>query len=549
MAYLELSGPTTNSCSYEVYLSSSFNQSNYKEVRITSTDYDNSTSDVRRYVAYNTAPTSGTSRYVRGTIDDGMSAGRTYTLYAYAQAVNGTWYRAGTDTITMQDEAVSEKKFDYGISSLEVVTAEPYKIGDEIRIRVKVKNYRAASGPDYKIELRDKDGSLVERKYKTALDGEEYVTTSLYPVLKSEEVQNNQIKYTITIKADESGWTERDFSDNEKTVVIDVEAPAAPEKISENVSVNDQITSGQKWYYVTFAEAGKANFFLQPQSSSLDVDLRVYKSDQTTRLASSTNNVGEDDMISGIAVAAGERYYIKVSYVKGSGSYMLRCKNYPATNNVMDKLKDNTSLGLTQSKKNTMIKMGTVLLDAGFELGFVAGVLGNIQYEADTGLFESSAYNSNPSAKPAYLKYVDTHFDYATKFSGKNIKNVGIKATKELIDKCAAVNYQGKFGLGCVQWTGGRTMTLINCYISVCGANAFPTAEQCYEAEAKLIVDEFKNAYNSVYTEWRNNFKNSANAGYEAGSLVCRKYEIPAGYQQKAITRGNSAQAIYNVLK
>lgn len=45
---------------------------------------------------------SSSSQYVTGIINNGMSAGRTYTLYAYAQAQNGTWYLAGSDTITMK---------------------------------------------------------------------------------------------------------------------------------------------------------------------------------------------------------------------------------------------------------------------------------------------------------------------------------------------------------------------------------------------------------------------------------------------------------------
>lgn len=104
MPHLILSNPTTNSCNYEIYLSNYFNQTYYKQVRITSTNHGAETSNVPSYVVSKTAPSSGTDRYVRGIIDNGMSPGRTYTLYAYAQAQNSTWYLAGSDTITTKSE-------------------------------------------------------------------------------------------------------------------------------------------------------------------------------------------------------------------------------------------------------------------------------------------------------------------------------------------------------------------------------------------------------------------------------------------------------------
>lgn len=550
MSYLELSNPTTNSCDYEVYLSSSFNQDNYNELRITSTDYGKSASRISRYVVYKDAPRNGTSRYVRGVVDDGMSPGRRYTLYAYAQAANGIWYLAGEDTISMLDETDSGKEFDYGFRRLEVATAEPYKIGDNIRIVAEVKNHLRTSGPDYVVEMRDKDGKLVYRKYESSLEGKEVKDTIFRPTLESSQAKNNLIKYAFKIKADENGWEEKDPGDNEDTLEITVEPEAVitPEKIDEDANVTGRLSSGEKWYYIEFAKAGNANFFLQPQSSNLDVDLYVYNQDKTTLLAKSRKGSGEDDIIKELAVKARERYYIKIKYIDGSGSFMLRCKNYSSSNAVMEKLKGDTSLGLTEEKKNTLIVMGNVLLKAGFELGFVCGVLGNILHEANVGTFESSNYISNPSAEPPYLQYVDKHFNYRNKFSGKNIKAVGVKATKELVDNCAAVNYQGKFGLGCVQWTGGRTMNLVNCYIDVCGLNAFPTSEQCDKAEGMLISKEFLGAYHAIYQDWLSSYKTSSKAAYEAGSMVCIRYEKPDGYNQKAVTRGNSSQKIYNVL-
>ena len=545
MSYLELSNPTSDSCDYEIELSSAFNQNYYKQVRLTTTDYGASILNVSSYVVYKNAPSSGTSKYVRGIIDDGMSAGRTYRFYAYAQAANGTWYKAGMDIITMEDE---DEKFDYGFRSVDVESPAPYMIGNEVEICAQIKNYLNTAGPRYLIEVRDRGGKIIDRVSFAKINAKKTVDVYFYTTLKAEQVQNNKISYTLKIKADASGWVEQDNGDNEDTIDINITAPIAPTRIYDDVNVTDSLSSGEKWYYVIFNEDGKANFALQPKKSSLDVDLAVYASNQTTRLGRTAKLAGQDDIVSDISVVAGERYYIRVNHYEGNGNYTLRCKNYPTNSDVMNKLQNDTSLGLTQEKKNTLIKMGSVLLASGFELGFAAGVLGNILHEANVGTFESSAYISNPSAQPAYLKYVDEHFDYRNKFSAKNIKDVGIKATKELVDKCANVNYQGKFGLGCVQWTGGRTMNLVDCYINVCGATAFPTSEQCYEAEGTLISNELNGAYNHIYDEWLTNYKNNTNAAYEAGSIVCRKYEIPAGYNEKAITRGNSAQKIYDIL-
>ena len=41
---------------------------------------------------------------------------------------------------------------------------------------------------------------------------------------------------------------------------------------------------------------------------------------------------------------------------------------------------------------------------------------------------------------------------------------------------------------------------------------------------------------------------NSSTAAQSAGSIVCKKYEIPAGADQKAVTRGNDAANIYQAM-
>jgi len=85
----------------------------------------------------------------------------------------------------------------------------------------------------------------------------------------------------------------------------------------------------EQWFYVNFSSEGKANFYVNPNSTTLDVDLYVYSSNKTTLLGKATSGgVGEHDVIMEIPVESNKRYYIKVKAYGGSGTYLLRCKNY-----------------------------------------------------------------------------------------------------------------------------------------------------------------------------------------------------------------------------
>lgn len=101
MAYLKLYNPGINKCDFEVDLSNPFDKNNYQKLRITSTYYGTSTSDVSSYVENRNAPLTDGDDPVKGVVDEGMSEGGEYTLRAYVLALNGTWYLAGSDTITM----------------------------------------------------------------------------------------------------------------------------------------------------------------------------------------------------------------------------------------------------------------------------------------------------------------------------------------------------------------------------------------------------------------------------------------------------------------
>lgn len=322
MSYLRLSNETTNSCDYKVKLSSPFNQDNYREIRITSTDYGKSASRIKRYVAYKDAPNSGTSCYVRGVIDDGMSAGRTYTLYAYAQAANGTWYLAGEDTITTLDN--SGGKYDYGFKSVEITTEEPYNIGDEIRIVANVKNYKSSAGSDYKVEVRDKNGALQDRDYENALDGKDTDNAYLYPVLEQDQVEDGYIEYTVYIKADESGWTEADDINNEETIRIQISADGDDDFSSATkISFGEKITGtidqdNDQDYYLIDDVPSDCDVFLVmidyddvPHDGDYDCDIYVY--DDRENLMGKVN--GTPAGLTYMKVpATGSKHYVRVDF-------------------------------------------------------------------------------------------------------------------------------------------------------------------------------------------------------------------------------------------
>lgn len=209
---------------------------------------------------------------------------------------------------------------------------------------------------------------------------------------------------------------------------------------------------------------------------------------------------------------------------------------------MLDNIKNDTSLGLSADKKTAMYMAAERLLNDGYEVEFVAGILGNIQNEGTPGKFESSAY-SNPDKKPAYLKYMDEHFDYRNKFSGKSITEVGISAAIQLQNGAAASGYAGKFGLGMIQWTGSRTGKLLQAYQQYATSDK-PTKEECIKAEVNFMADELKGDYVRVYTNWKAGDMTASSAG----DIVCRQYEIPGDTANQAKIRAQNASKIYDVM-
>lgn len=213
--------------------------------------------------------------------------------------------------------------------------------------------------------------------------------------------------------------------------------------------------------------------------------------------------------------------------------------------------------GSTLSKKDTLVAMAEVLLDDGFAPAFVAGILGNILVEGDCGRFESSAYTSNPDAKPDYLVYLDENYDYREKYSYKLIyEGISVKEVYAMILELGPGGANGRgscFGLGCLQWTSyERIKRLVENYLDVNGNADSITLAQVQEAEGMTVSYELNNTYRSVYTTWQseNADQNTTEAAFAAGVIVCVRYGVPVGYNTEEVqnTRGALAEAVYNVM-
>ena len=210
--------------------------------------------------------------------------------------------------------------------------------------------------------------------------------------------------------------------------------------------------------------------------------------------------------------------------------------------------------GSTLSKKDTLVAMAQVLLDDGYAPAFVAGILGNILVEGDCGRFESSAYTSNPDAKPDYLVYLDENYDYREKYSYKLIyEGISVKEVYAMILELGPGGANGRgscFGLGCLQWTSyERIKRLVENYIEVADGADTITLAQVQEAEGMTVSYELNNTYRSVYTTWQseNADQNTTEAAFAAGVIVCVRYGVPVGYNTEEVqnTRGALAEAVY----
>ena len=129
--------------------------------------------------------------------------------------------------------------------------------------------------------------------------------------------------------------------------------------------------------------------------------------------------------------------------------------------------------------------------------------------------------------------------------------DVNLTEFEALLETLARGNWVGKFGVGIVQWTGGRTRKLAALYRKHAGAGDSITQAQVVAAENEMVLNDFSGDYRGVYSAWK--MANSAatdtvEAARSAGALVCTRYEIPVNKDAKAVTRGNKAAEMFAVM-
>lgn len=221
--------------------------------------------------------------------------------------------------------------------------------------------------------------------------------------------------------------------------------------------------------------------------------------------------------------------------------------NQSKINNMIQKLKENKNKLI---QKETLIIMGSVLLNYGYELAFVSGILGNIDHEGQIGLFEDSNYK-NESTMPNYLKYMNDNYNYHIKYALKFIFDFSLFEIKALLEELEKKNFTGRFGLGCVQWTGSRTLNLVNYYLKESGNREYITFDQACAAESKLIIYELANVeeFKNIYSNWKkkNTDVDTEDAAYNAAIIFKQKYE--KALIKNDVERGNKAKLIYNIMK
>ena len=208
---------------------------------------------------------------------------------------------------------------------------------------------------------------------------------------------------------------------------------------------------------------------------------------------------------------------------------------------------------IPSNKKAACSVVATELYNLGYETAFIAGVLGNLCHEGNTGIFEY--YNTNTNYHPNFNSYLQTYYGttYKAMFSGKYIYNMNLDLVYEIFTNLSNMNWQYNgvrigTGVGCIQWTFGRSYNLIKIYREVTNNGSSITKEQALAAEGLMVSRELSGGYKSVYTTWKSNNAsniNSQDAAYNAAYDVCTKYERPSNMYESGKTRGNFAKLVY----
>jgi hypothetical protein len=183
-------------------------------------------------------------------------------------------------------------------------------------------------------------------------------------------------------------------------------------------------------------------------------------------------------------------------------------------------------------------------------------MLANIMREGSFGQFEIAG-------DQRYLQYFINNHDYVNRFSRKYIYDADV-TIKELYDMARSrpSGAENVFGLGVIQWTDqSRFFHLLEEYERVSGGTGRITLEQVIEAESQMMIQELRSGSHTSGRDvprfsylpdiWRvenaGNL-NSAEAARSAASMITRNYLKPSNAATKAVTRGEDAVSIFDIM-
>ena len=244
-------------------------------------------------------------------------------------------------------------------------------------------------------------------------------------------------------------------------------------------------------------------------------------------------------------------------------------ENYDLTEDqykTLERIYNDTSLGLSTEKKNSMLVIAAELYAKGMNDSFVAGVLANVEAEGSAGQFQKCSKACRRKIGEKQYEYYDPEgINYSRDYSGGNIQAIGLQKALELAEK---VESNANYGMGSAQWTyPSRRNALLEAYKEALGypddgnptqEQNYPTEEQCIRIEAAFEAGELdswtctiKNKTYDLTDYWEGQIEDldSKEAAILAAQDVCKYYEIPEDTETQASTRGDRAGEIYDVLK
>ena len=469
----------------------------------------------------------------------------------YKRQTNGTWVQAGTSTAKSYTVTVNDMTNSYqfrvygengstawsGIKSLpsEIVTipAKPKNLSVSDVTSTTAKLTWTTSSPHgadrWLIYKRQTNGTWVEAGTSTAKS---------YTVTVND--MTNSYQFRVYGENGSPGWSGLKSLPSEIVTV-----PAKP----TNLSASNVTAETAKLTWTTSSPHGADRWL-------------IYKKEAGGGWVSAGRSTAQSFTLSGLS--PNTTYQFKVYGESGSPAWSgvrslvsntascttLSDSSYYQT--VLDNIQNSTVI--YSDKKAACIAVARELLENDFEISYISGILANICYEGNTGIFEY--YNENVDYHPNFDSYLRLYYNttYVDEFSGKYIYNKNVTDVYDIFCDLDNMNWYYNdirigTGMGCIGWSFQRALDLVRVYREINNNSTTITLEQTMMAESLMVLRELTTDYIKIYNNWRaangSNLE-SPSAAYYAAAAICMDYESPDDKQTQADTRGNFAKQIFN---